>query len=701
MSAHIDFETRSTVDLKKTGVHKYAEHANTGAWCMAWAIDDEPVELWEPDTPGDIQRLFNYIRDGGAIIAHNAAFEHVVWNVMMTERYGWPELPMEKVRCTMAMAMAMSLPAALANAAAAVNLDIGKDMEGKRLMMQMAKPRKINADGSIVWWDDAVKRHRLYKYCRQDVEVERLLEQKLLALPGAEQALWSLDQKINNRGVNIDLPSVERALELVDFEKDRLDRAMQAVTKGEIKTCGQVAALVNWCNERVDPTEPVPSLAKADVHDVLARPDLPAEVRTALELRSEAAKASTAKLKAMMDSASDDGRARGLFQYHGAGTGRWAGRRIQLQNMPRPPKWANQPMIEAFIQSLHSNMPREEREFLFGPTMSMLSYSLRGMIKAAPGHDFITVDFSAIEARVIAWLAGEETTIALFAGGGDVYCNEASNIYRRPINKKENPDERQVGKVAILALGYQGGISAFYTMARGYDLDFAPLWPALRDSVTEEEEEAAEKAFAGYISNGGVLPKEQAMACDIIKQRWRAANPSIVQYWRNLQDASMMAVLNPGQTFTAGAPGREVKFRMAGSFLFCQLPSKRCLCYPYPQIVEEEAPWSTKERPATVKKLTYMGQDDQGRWGKQDTYGGKLAENITQAVARDALADAIKRCEAKGYPVVMHVHDELVAEVKKGFGSLKEVEEIAAMTPAWAKGLPLTAEGWRGERYRK
>lgn len=697
-SAHIDFETRSTVDLKKTGVHKYAEHKDTGVWCMAYAIEEEPVKLWHPDLPAP-KDLFEYMADGGLVMAHNAAFELVIWNILMRERFDWPTLPIKQVRCTMAMAMAMSLPGALANAAAAVNLDIGKDMEGKRLMMQMAKPRKVNPDGSIMWWDDITKKKRLFDYCRQDVEVERKLEKRLLTLPPSEQEMWELDQTINGRGVNIDLIAVDRALELVDSEKIRLDSAMHKITKGELNTCNQVSALVSWCNERVDPIEPVPSLAKADVAEVLSRPDLPPEVRRALELRAEAAKASTAKLKAMVESASDDGQARGLFQYHGANTGRWAGRRIQLQNMPRPD--FEQDVLESFIDCILAGTDRDELEFIFGPLMNIISSALRGMIKARDGEDFIAADLNAIEARVLAWLAGEEETLRLFSGGGDVYCTQAEGIYLYPVNKKDNPDERKVGKVAILALGYQGGIAAFYQMARGYDVDFTPIWPAIKDSVNDEELEKAQKAAHEYRSRGGPLLLEQAMACDVIKQRWRAANVNVVQYWRNLDDAAKTAVMNPGQTFTAGAPGREVKFRMAGSFLFCQLPSKRCLCYPYPNIVEEAAPWSTKEKPATVFKLVYKGADDQGRWGDVDTYGGKLAENITQAVARDVLAEGIKKCESKGYPIVMHVHDEIVAQVKKGFGSVEEVEKLIATVPHWAKGLPLSAEGWRGERYRK
>jgi DNA polymerase bacteriophage-type len=334
-TVHVDFETRSAVDLAKAGVHVYADDPSTDIWCMAIAVDARPVTLWTRDDCGsaDVHRLlFSHIRDGATFIAHNAPFELAIWNRLMVPRYGWPVLPVEQVRCTMAMAYAMALPGSLENAAAAVGLDIGKDMEGRSLMMRMAKPRKINPDGSCVWWNEPDRLTRLYAYCKQDVEVERKLEKRLLPLSPSEQALWVLDQKINDRGIQIDTRAVENAIGVVEEAKVRLDKEMQRVTGGWVPTCSRVADLTEWLSlQGFD----VDGVAKADVADLLERDDLPPMVRRALELRREAAKSSTAKLKAMTKAANIDGRVRGLHQYHGASTGRWAGRRVQTQNFPR------------------------------------------------------------------------------------------------------------------------------------------------------------------------------------------------------------------------------------------------------------------------------------------------------------------------------------------------------------------------------
>lgn len=335
---HIDFETRSTVDLKTAGAHAYAEDASTDVWCMAYCFDDGPVHIHIPQM-GHPEGLLphtdftDYVRDGGIVVAHNAAFELAIWNRLMVPRYGWPKLDPRQVRCTMAMAMAMSLPASLENAAAAVGLDIGKDMDGRKLMLQMARPRATMNDGTLVWWDDEARRERLYAYCRQDVQVERQLEKRLLALVPDEQALWALDMEINDRGIQVDLPTIDKMLRAVEREKARLDRNMAKVTGGRVTACTQVGELEAWISEQ---GVEVDGLAKADVTALLDRPTLPPAVRAALRLRREGARSSVAKLKAMRQGVCADGRARGILQYHAASTGRWGGRRLQPQNFPRP-----------------------------------------------------------------------------------------------------------------------------------------------------------------------------------------------------------------------------------------------------------------------------------------------------------------------------------------------------------------------------
>jgi DNA polymerase len=329
---HIDFETRSTVDLKTAGVHAYADHFETDVWCMAFAMGEDDVEVWVPGR-GLEREIIRWIEKGGIVVAHNAAFELAIWNRLMVPRYGWPPLDPRQVRCTMAMALAMSLPASLDNAAAAVKLDVRKDTEGQRLMRQMMRPRQRKDDGTLVWWDDEARRNRLAEYCRQDVEVERQLTKRLLSLVPAEQELWSLDMAVNDRGFQVDTHTVNRMILAAEREQARLNRKMARLTGGMVTACSQVAKLECWLSlQGVE----VDGVAKADVTALLETTDLPPAVREALVLRRDGSKTSVKKLVAMRDAACTDGRVRGALQFHAASTGRWGGRRVQPQNLPRP-----------------------------------------------------------------------------------------------------------------------------------------------------------------------------------------------------------------------------------------------------------------------------------------------------------------------------------------------------------------------------
>lgn len=327
---HCDVETRSTVDLRKTGAHIYACHPTTDLWCAAYALDDEPVRMWWPHEPFPPE-IELHVDMGGEIVCHDSQFERVIWWAILGPRYGWPRPAIEQFSCTMTRAYAMSLPGSLEQAAHALGLDVQKDAAGHRLMMQMAKPRRIEPDGTIVWWDDAERRERLGAYCAQDVEVERVLHKRLLRLSPAEQRLWHLDQKINDRGVSVDVAACQAANRLVERTKKSLDAEMRRATGNAVAACSAVSQLTDWLKLRGVQVEGV---AKADVLELLDT-DLPADCRLALELRREGSKSSTAKVDAMIQSADRDGRMRGLVQYHGAATGRWAGRRAQVHNYPR------------------------------------------------------------------------------------------------------------------------------------------------------------------------------------------------------------------------------------------------------------------------------------------------------------------------------------------------------------------------------
>lgn len=676
---HIDFETRSAIDLRVVGVDNYSKHPSTDVWCMAWARDDDPLEIWVPSQPipMEVEIAVRRIRNADdVVIAHNAAFELAIWNNVMVPRYGWPPLKPEQCRDTMAMAYAMALPGSLEKAAAAVGIKEQKDLAGGRLMMQMCKPKAIEPDGAIIWWDEPEKKAKLYAYCKQDVRVERELDKRLMALSDSEQRLWTLDYKINQRGVYVDRGSVTAATAVVQAEQDRLNREIRSATGNFVGFCTETARITKWVQSQGVAIE---GIAKADVLDALAGEGLPDAVRTVLTLRQEAGKASTAKLRAMIDAASADGRLRGMFQYHGAGTGRWAGRRVQMQNLPRWPDWFHLDDAEEAIRMLHRPNAADFIRVFYDNPMTIISYLLRPMLTAAPGNELFVCDFANIEGRGLAWLAGEDWKLDAFraydAGTGpDLYKVSANRIYGVPV-EDIGKNQRQMGKVAELACGYGGGVGAFQTMAKTYFVK---------------------------------VPDEQA---DEIKTRWREAHRNTVDYWYALERAAMDAVLNPGRKTSAGSKGRQVHYRVAGSFLWCLLPGGRALCYPYPKILQVRAPWGDMK-----DSVTYMTVIDQnarmrgkiiedaaakGDWQRVSTYGGKLSENVTQAICRDILATSIIRCEEAGYPTVLHVHDEIAAELPKGKGDLAEFKKLCAGVPDWAHGLPMAVDGWVGERYRK
>lgn len=640
--------------MRKAGADVYAKDESTSVLCMAYSYGQGDVELWTPDCGLSLDGIFSHIRDGGKVAGHNiGGFEMLIWNNVM-KKYGWPELKIEQCVDTMALAYAMSLPGSLKDASNATGLEVQKDMKGHRVMLQLSQPRNESQ-----WWekeDVPEKFQLLYEYCKQDVIVERELHKRLLDLSEEEFDTWVLDYKINRRGVNIDTQSLYSAIEIVELEKQRLDERMREVTKGAVSTCTATGQLTDYLNWKGVETKGV---TKAEIKALLQMP-LPAEVTEVLKLRQEAGKTSTAKLKAMLTGLNDDGRVRGLFQYHGAGTGRWAGRRVQLQNLPRP--HLDQGMIDKAFKVF--NFPRtieEKAEYIdmfFGPPMSVISDCVRGFIKAKDGHDFIGCDFSAIEARVLAWLADQKDVVEVFKTHGKIYELAASKIFNVPLDEVTK-EQRTIGKVAILALGYQGGVAAFQSMAPIYGV-----------KISNEKAEA-------------------------IKNMWRESNQNIVRYWYSLEEAACKAVLYQGDGFTCGPIGRQITFKMRGSFLWCLLPSKRVLCYPYPKLEEFETPWGDTKKGLTYKTIAV------NKWCKTKTYGGKLCENVTQAVARDILRDAMFRLEEEGYPIVMHIHDEIVTEIPKDFGSVEAVEEIMSRVPNWARGLPIGAEGWRGERFRK
>ncbi|TWA89535.1 DNA polymerase [Bradyrhizobium stylosanthis] len=682
----IDFETRSPVDLKKTGVYPYAENADTDVWCAAWAIDAEPIQVWGRGDPVP-ERLAAHVRAGSIIAAWNANFEIAIWTYIMGPRYGWPMPKMEQWRCSMVAAYAMSLPGALDNAAGAIGLDIGKDQAGKRLMLAMSKPRrpkKGEPTEALLWREDPKDIEVLRSYCRTDVEVERGIRARLVALRPFEQSLWHLDQRVNSRGVFVDVELAQRSLKIVEHQERQLDREMAKLTDYEVSACTNLNQLKVWLKgrgvtlgARLDKKTMaiVDTLDKTFVEEMLARDHLDPPVRRALELRQEAGKASVAKIDAILNGMSADGRARGLLQFNAANTGRWAGRRFQPQNLKRPPEDFDCDGAIEVILKYPTQKAIDTLDAMYDAPMSCLSYILRGLIKAPAGKKIVAADFSNIEGRVLAWLAGARKKLDAFRAydrgeGPDLYKVMAGMILRkRP--EDVTKDERQVrGKVPELACGFGGGVGAFQTMAHTYN-------------VKIDDDEA-----------------------DEIKKAWRQENPEIVQFWYDCENAAIKAISKPGHVFTAG----PLAYKVVGSFLWCRLPSGRALCFPYPKIYPVKTPWGETKDAVTFKtvpnvsnsrKIVWADESNTSRWARISTYGGDLAQGPTQAVARDFLAEAMVRLERHNYPIILTCHDENVSEADADFGSASEYEEIMCELPSWGGGIPIAASGFESSRYRK
>ena len=652
---HLDLETRSTVDLPKSGPYVYAEHPTTDVWVACWAIDDEPVQAWAPGAPAP-DRLRAHIEAGLPVAAHNYAFEYVIVNQVLAPRHGWPALTVEQGICTAAMASAMALPRSLDQAAAAVGLDIGKDMAGRRLMLQMSRPRRVENDGTIVWWDqDFEKMARLVAYCVQDVEVERQLAKRLRPLSRKETEVFRLDLRMNSRGVQVDRGLVEAAQQAAGRIQQRLHGELYDVTRGAVTRTTKVQDLLEWVRRRGVQTE---NLDKYAIAAALDDPDLPADVVRALRIRQEAGKSSTSKYKAFVDRTSADGRLRDNLMYHGASTGRWSGRGVQLQNLPRPALKAKH--IQQAIEDVMSADVVDRLEMFYPSPMQALSDLVRSCLVAKPGHDLIFADFNAIEARVLAWLAGQEDLLHLFQTDGDAYLDMAAEIYNLDVarmTKDTHPGERQLGKTAVLGCGYGMGR------------------PKFRDTCAKV---------------GVTITQELA---DRAVDAYRGKNAAIVDFWYRMEEAAVAAVRYGGVRQCRG-----VAFQVNGSFLRMRLPSGRLLYYAYPKFGEfARADGKTKS-----ECLTFMGVNSlTKKWERQDTYGGKLVENCTQAVARDLMAEAMLRLDAAGYPLVLSVHDEVIAEAPEAFGSTDDFIRIMTETPAWAAGCPVRAEGVRSKRYRK
>lgn len=702
-SLSIDYETRSLLDLRAVGLYVYASHWSTDVLCMAYSFDGAPAKLWTP-TEKFPQEMLDYISAGGLIRAFNSQFERVITQYVM-HRYGVPNVPIPQWRCTMTRVLAMSLPGSLEESSKALGIAAGKDTEGRKVMLKTCKPRKVHCgckgliddcrecggDPEIVWWDEPELLEKLYAYCVQDVSVEQEVEKRTLDLRPEELQLWFLDQAINSTGVYIDKVLCDAALKVVEDTMKALNVELKSIAGCETMEVSQLAKWVSFQLNR-----PVASLNKEAILTMLSSLDLPDNVRRALELRQEAGKTSTAKVSKMLEMRGEGGRMRGNLQFHGAGTGRWAARGAQLQNLPRP-KIKD---VNGAIKTIIETKDYKWVDFMYGPPLGVVSDCIRGMIGCEPGKVMLSADFSNIEGRVLAWLAGQHNKLEAFrafdAGTGpDLYLVAASGIFGCSID--DAMEFRQIGKVAELSLGYQGGPNAFAKMAGNYGLHIGKHYDIVWENAQAEHKESA---LIGYDLRGkkADMTREAWLAAEVIKVAFRAFNDKIQKYWYLLEEAATLAVQQPGSLQkVVGQDMPEISYKVSGSFLFCRVPSGRTICYPYPTIKPQKTDWGTVRQVVVYKCVDAVTR----KWGDKHFYGGLAAENITQAVARDIMAEAMVRLDEGCYDIVNTVHDEIICEMPKGSVNLECFIKLMEEAPAWAKGCPIAASGWMGERYRK
>ena len=645
----IDIETFSDIDLGKCGVYRYAESPSFDILLFSYSMDDGQIKLIDLASGEKLpEEIINALMDASIIkTAFNANFERVclmkyLCRVLGKEVY----LDPSSWRCSEVQAAMLGLPLHLEGVAQVLQLEEQKMSEGKALIRYFCmpcKPTAANGGRTRNLPSDAPEKWEQFKaYNIRDVGVELAIRKKLekYPIPEAEHDLYVLDQKINDRGFQADMNFVMQAITCDrQFSVAATEKAYELTG---LENPNSVAQLKDWLVGRGVEVE---SLSKKNVQELVGETE--GEVKEALKLRLLMAKTSVRKYEALERAVCSDGRVHGLLQFYGANrTGRWAGRLVQVQNLPQ-----NHLEDLKLARDLVKEGRFEDIELLFGNTPGVLSELIRTAFVPKEGHRFIVADFSAIEARVISWLAGEKWRLEVFASHGKIYEAAASMMFHVPIEEvtKGSP-LRQKGKISELACGYGGGVGALKAMG------------ALEMGVEEDE-------LQGLIDN------------------WRTANPRIVNFWWEVDKAAITAVKERTKTRTHG-----IIFTYQSGMLFVTLPSGRNLVYVKPKLMLNKF---------GREGLTYEGIGATKKWERIETYGPKIVENIVQATSRDLLADAMLRLDQAGFAIVAHVHDEVICEVPEGKSSVEEICSFMSKGPKWAQGLPLTADGYECEFYQK
>lgn len=686
-----DLETYSETPIKY-GAHKYAENCEVLLW--GYAVDDEPAKVWDltktRKMPEDLKAAIDEVMACRArCVWHNG----MGFDTVVLAKKGI-DFPVSQIVDTMVMAYQHALPGALGDLCDVMRMpsDTAKDKDGKRLVQIFCKPLpsnyKLRRATSATHPDDWA---RFVNYCRLDVEAERALFKKMPKwnCTAKERAIQTADARINRRGMLIDLDLAKAAVDLSIKNRYLLADETRRRTNGEVGAATQRDAMIRYV-EKVYGIK-LESMTKAELEKRCADESLPEPMRELLRLRLMSTKTSIQKFQALINCTGKDGRLRGCLQFRGAArTGRFSGRLFQPQNLARP-SMKNKD-IDFAIEALKDGT----FDMWFEHPSEVLPNLLRGEIIAPKGRKLVVADYSNVEGRVLAWLSGEEWKLKAFrefdeGHGHDLYKLTYGRTFNVP-PEIVTKAQRQMGKVLELALGYGGGAGAFVTFARGYGIDLHDMAKTVKEAIDPVIWSEAEESYDFFVERKltAGLDREVFLACDAVKRAWRLANPSIVAFWKKVDDA-LEEAMGLGRVAKAG---NHVTAEKRGNYLLVRLPSGRLLCYPAPRI---GSPGGDDDR------FSYMGvQQFSRKWTRIRSYASKVVENITQAVSCDLLCEALLRLEANGYETVLTVHDEAITEAPDTPEySLEKMAALMTELPNWAKGLPLAAAGFEGKRYRK
>lgn len=689
MRLYGDTETFSETPIKH-GTHKYSEGAEI--LLFPYTFDDEPPRCWdltsEPRMPADL-------KDGLANPEVQLVFHHVPFDRTLLRNTIGIDLPIQRFHCTMARALSHGLPGSLDTLSEIFNLPIekAKMKEGYKLIRKFCMPQPSNQklrrrDRGT----DPEDWQRFIDYAKLDIEAMRVLDRKLPRwnYSGSELELWWLDARINDRGIHVDTDLARAAIDAVNRAQEKLKARTGEITSGEVASTTQRDAMLKHILEvyGVD----LPDLTMSTVERRMDDPNLPVELKELLAIRLQASSTSTAKYKKLIEGVSSDGRLRGTLQFCGASrTGRWGGRLFQPQNLPKPNLKNDD--IDFGIECLKADC----EDLFYDDIMELTRNTIRGCITAAPGKKLVISDLASIEGRVLPWLAGEQSELDAYAAfdagkGPDIYILNYAQTFRiDPAEIKKGDPRRQLGKVMTLFLGFQGSVGAFITGAAAYGIDLDAMAANLINELPGYAMQKAEGSWEWAVKNKRTLDlkKEVYLVCRALTEMWRVAHPKTVQFWYNLEDEVIRAINGPSSVAEL-KPGA----RRDGNWLRIVLPSGRSVCYPSPR-VEQDDEGNTQ--------ISYMGTDQYTRkWQRIKTFSGKLAENVTQAVARDVMAANMPKIEAAGYNIILTCHDEVITETPdtEKF-TASGLSALLATNPSWASGLPLAASGYDTFRYRK